>query len=531
MVSPDPQQTKGVKALGLASTSKRIEPPRLHARLFIVGLVGIGLSALLALLPAETVLILAGALVALALLAIIFAEPVIGLALTLFISPFAPLENIMVQLPIESGQVLLILTAIAWLARMLYRRKMGISTGPLLWPLLFFIAVGFTSFFAAQSAELWAKECLKWVEVLFVYALTVSEIRTSTRSRNIIIAAILISTLFEAGLGIYQFWLRGTGPESFLIAGLPYYRSYGTFEQPNPFGGYMGLTWPFTAGMALIALRKAVAVMRNRPLKWTTSHIKGVALAVIATVIAMMALLALVMSWSRGAWLGAGAAAVVMLIVALRKPFTAFAILAGVIALILALNTAGLIPESLTRRLTGFTEEFSSLDVRHVTVTGANHAVIERLAHWQAAQNMIIDKPWFGIGFGNYGAAYDQYRTLNWPLALGHAHNYYLNIFAETGIIGLLAYLILWISVIVRSIRAARQPDPDAPSSRSEQSGMGIRHWQLGTLVAFGLVGTWVQLSVHQVVDNLFVANIFLLIGVYFGLLDGLNHEPTTVHR
>ncbi len=518
----------------MISPSRLIRPLRplqRQWRLLIVLLAGVGLAGLLALLPAESILILAGALIVLVPIALIFSEPVIGAALTLFIAPFAPLENIMFHLPIESGQALLILTAAAWLARMLYRRKLGIRTGPMLWPLLLFIAVGFTSFFASQSFELWAKECLKWGEVLFIYVLVVSEVRTSARSRNIILAAILISTLFEAGLGIYQFGLRGTGPGSFLIAGLPYYRSYGTFEQPNPFGGYMGLTWPFATGLALFAWHKAIAILRSCPARWNTSQLTTGAFALISTVIAVMALLALVLSWSRGAWLGAGAAVVVMLIVALRRPITAFAIIGGVIIVILMLNTAGLIPQTLTSRLTSFTDEFSSLDVRHVTVTSVNHAVIERLAHWQAAQNMIIDKPWFGVGFGNYGAAYDQYRTLNWPLALGHAHNYYLNIFAETGIIGLLAYLILFISLFARSVWLARRPANAEPPSQRDRSGIGIRNWQPVTLMAFGLVGTWVQLSVHQVVDNLFVANIFLLIGVTIGLLDGLTNEPTSIHR
>lgn len=487
---------------------------------FAMALAGLALAVGLAVLPFDTVVIIAGALAVLAVIALIFAQPVIGLALTIFLSPFAPLENIMFHLPIDSGQALLILTATALVARTLYRRKADYHSGPLLWPLLLFLTIGFTSFFATQSFELWAKECVKWVEVIAVYVVVVSETRTNPHSRHIMIGAILLSTLFEAALGIYQFGLRGTGPNSFGITGTPFFRAYGTFEQPNPFGGYMGLTWTFSAGIALYTLRKAVAIIRQKSARFSGADVRVFILATGSTLTSLCALVALVLSWSRGAWLGAGVAAVVMMIVALRRPKPTIVAVAGLAAILVAAYAAGLIPDTVVSRLTGFTDELATFDVRHVTVTGANHAVIERLAHWQAAENMIIDKPWFGVGFGNYGAVYDQYRTLNWPLALGHAHNYYLNIFAETGVIGLMAYLFLWTAIIVRTIRTARQSLKLRVATTPKQYDI-----RLASMVAIGLIGAWMQISVHQVVDNLYVANMFLLVGVYIGLLDGLGHE------
>ncbi|MCL4506488.1 MAG: O-antigen ligase family protein [Chloroflexi bacterium] len=496
-----------------------------------VGAVAIGAG--LAILPGQAILILGAASVAIGLIALIFAEPVVGLGLTLLIAPFAPLENIMLNLPVESGQVLLMLTLAAWLARAIYRRKAGKVSGPLVWPLLLFIGVGILSFFAAQSFELWARECLKWAEVLAVYAITINELQTGARSRNIIIGAILLSTLFEASLGFYQFWLRGTGPDSFLITGTSHYRAYGTFEQPNPFGGYMGLTWPFAAGLAAYQIRRFISVLQSRR-PFTRYDMGRITLAAITILIAALALFSLVLSWSRGAWLGAAAAAVAMIIIFLRRPLQSLAVLAGVGMLFLALGAAGLIPEALVSRLTNFTQEFTSFDVRGVTITSDNHAVIERLAHWQAAEAMIVANPYLGVGFGNYPAAYDQYRAINWPLALGHAHNYYLNIFAETGLFGLLAYLLLWTMVMIRTIRrtlARRTGDGSAVGGQNPALARshGWNTMPLAGFVALGLVGSWVQLSVHQVVDNLFVANILLLIAVYFGLLDGLHKEPHSV--
>ncbi|MGQ9815910.1 MAG: O-antigen ligase family protein, partial [Candidatus Roseilinea sp.] len=382
--------------------------------------------------------------------------------------------------------------------RALYARRLdvsgarrGIAVG-----LLIFIAVAGLSFFSASSFDLWARETFKWVEVLLVYLLVSTE--TDRRKVALIVGAILVSGLFQAGLGIYQFGLRGEGPDEFAILGGRFYRSYGTFEQPNPFGGYMGLIWPVALGVALYGVsRRAYGVVRIA--YWVTGGV------------AALAFVALVLSWSRGAWLGAAAAGVAVLVVALRRPAVSLAALLAAGLLALALNTAGLLPESIRARLTDFTQQFNSFDVRGVNVNDANYSVIERLAHWQAAQNMIVDRPWLGVGFGNYPAAYDQYRAMKWPNALGHAHNYYLNVWAETGLLGLAAYALLWLIVIARTLSLALRGDRST----------------LGPWLAVGLTGAWAHLSVHHLVDNLYVANTFILIGAYFGLLDSaLTRQP-----
>ena len=65
---------------------------------------------------------------------------------------------------------------------------------------------------------------------------------------------------------------------------------------------------------------------------------------------------------------------------------------------------------------------------------------MERMAHWQSAWYMFLDHPWNGLGLGNYPAAYPAYQLLsNFKDPLGHAHNLYLNILAESGVSGLQA--------------------------------------------------------------------------------------------
>ncbi len=135
-----------------------------------------------------------------------------------------------------------------------------------------------------------------------------------------------------------------------------------------------------------------------------------------------------------------------------------------------------------------------------MSINDANYAVLERLAHWQAALDMARDNLWTGVGFGNYEPAYGDYDLINWPYPLGHSHNYYLNILAETGIFGLAAYLVLWWIIIRQAVGLVGQ---------LEWPRRGI---------ALGLLALWVTLSVHHLVDKLYVNNFYLFLGAVLGL-------------
>ena len=150
-------------------------------------------------------------------------------------------------------------------------------------------------------------------------------------------------------------------------------------------------------------------------------------------------------------------------------------------------------------------ELFETMGVE--TITPENYAIVERLSHWQAALNMVRSNPWLGVGPGNFDAVYEQYRLLNWDISLGHAHNYYLNVMAETGIMGLAAYGLILISLLWTTWRTRRHPDVVA------------------RCLSIGLLGTWVYLSTHSLTDNLYVNNIFIHIGIMIGLLAVLDRE------
>ena len=102
---------------------------------------------------------------------------------------------------------------------------------------------------------------------------------------------------------------------------------------------------------------------------------------------------------------------------------------------------------------------------------------------------------------GNYQVVYPQYRLVRWKSSLGHAHNVYLNVAAETGFLGLGVYVVFWGYVFLKTINVLRS----------------ATNWNRG--IALGLLGVWTHLGVHNFVDNLFVNNIHFLLGGLLGVL------------
>jgi O-antigen ligase len=325
-----------------------------------------------------------------------------------------------------------------------------------------------------------------------------------------VVFMILMAGLSQALIGIWQFGLRGDGPEHFEILG-GFYRAFGTFNQPNPFGGYMSMAACLGIGV-LVGLGMAW-IQRWRTMKTSGDQSTRREILWLVFVGGCTAALAaaLIFSWSRGAWLGFSAAIAAFILFFPKRRWVGLGLLIAGGALLLGGNQMGLVPGAVSSRLSGFQEDLQFGDVRGVDINDANYAVLERLAHWQAALDMARDNPWTGVGFGNYEPAYSDYALINWPYPLGHAHNYYLNILAETGIPGLVVYVLLWGAIIWQAAGLIRRLD-----------------WPRRG-IALGLLAVWVTLSVHHLVDKLYVNNLYIFLGALFGLQQVLEWKDDSV--
>lgn len=424
--------------------------------------------------------------------------PLVSLMILLILAPLRTLiaTEAPFQLPLDIGQLLFICFLSFWLIHCAVRREtlVPLKWNPIFGPVTLIIMATGIGIFYAQSISSWLNEWLKWVQILLIASVT-QRIGRGSHWRWLIIG-LAVSAGANAVIGIYQFF-GGSGALHLLINDR-FFRAFGTFGQPNPFGGFMGLLAP-TIGMAAIGVG----------LQWySTRRNKDLLLSALLSICSVLLITGLLVSWSRGAWLAFATAAALVVIALPRRFWHGLVLTSLAVILTLGLWFSGILPASIVARLSSSTAEFFTFDdVRGVDITPDNYAVVERLAHWQAALNMTRANPWIGVGLGNYEAAYNQFRLINWDEPLGHAHNYFLNILAEGGIFGFFAYGAAWIWIVLLTWRTRRHPS------------------LLARLVSVGLLGSWSYLTVHSLFDNLYVNNLFIHIGLMFGILGVLYNQ------
>lgn len=134
-----------------------------------------------------------------------------------------------------------------------------------------------------------------------------------------------------------------------------------------------------------------------------------------------------------------------------------------------------------------------------------------RLAMWKGTLRLIWDHLWTGVGAGNFALAFVPYRSApmyrNPAMQLEHPHNEYLNLWAELGPLGLLAFVWLVVRVLRISWHLVKCPQP----RRGVVAGI------LGGLVASAAYA------------NLFY--VFLVpasamnLAIFLGMLDGMDRE------
>lgn len=489
------------------------------------GLAATALALLVALAtPAASLLLLAG--VAAGLLVLI--RPWLGLLFLAVAIPFAAVKPLPVgPLFVNATDLLLALVVAAWLMQAGARRQIAIPRPALLLPLALFVLTVALSLPGGLSYRDGLLELAKWIQVLALYLCTAAVLPPGRAGW--LLAALLAAGALQALLGLFQF-VTQTGPEAFILLGR-FMRASGTFRQPNPYAGYLGLIAPLAISLALWAWMPAAgrpgtagplavpgsapqAGYRQRAAPPVRSPWPRRWLRLGTTVAAGLTTAGLVVSWSRGGWIAFAVAFLVVILAHARRAAPLVLLATGLgLAAMAALGLADLLPASLVERLGELRSYLGMIDLRATEVTDANFSVLERVAHWQAASAMWAGHPWLGVGLGSYAAAYPAYALPRWPEALGHAHNVYLNFGAEAGLAGLLAYLVLWAAACWQALKSAASRHP------------------LVAAVGAGVLGALAHATIHNMFDNLWVQHIALVLSLQLGLLAVLVKDQARVRN
>ncbi len=465
--------------------------PPLTRETGLLGALALAIGAALALLPPiqAAALLVAAVVVPLAL-----ARPLVALCLALVAVPLSSEWGLgLGGLNLTLMEPAVGLAALAWLIDGARRRSLRIWPSALLAAQLLVFALFVISALGAEAPGPSLKDTLKWLELVVVFVLTVDQARRASQARWLLLALVGAASL-EAAYGLFQFLTR-RGPDFFVIG--PFMRAFGHFSQPNPFAGYLATALPVAFALALWSKDEEAGPLRLAALGPRRLSASVALWARPATLLLAAAVFA---SLSRGAWMGVALAGAVMLAVASPRSRRWLVALCAALLLLGLLGLVGALPAVVSERLGVVAEYFGLFDVRTVDVTPENWSIVERMAHWQAGWYMFLEHPWFGVGPGNYDAVYDRYNLPGWLESLGHAHNYYLNLAAETGIFGLSGFLLTLALAYRAAIRGLRSPNP---------------FWRA---VALGTLGSLVAISLHSAFDNLFVHGVSVQIGALMGL-------------
>lgn len=235
----------------------------------------------------------------------------------------------------------------------------------------------------------------------------------SNRWRALLLTLVTVGTVG----GLYGLDTPGDLQTQFAGGGALDGRAVGLFNQPNQLG-------TFSAVLLMIGWGQALGA-RNRAEAW------------LGTTCALLSAANLVLSFSRGAWIGAALGAVVLLVLTIRRHpknvLRAAAVLVAVVVpliLLVAPQTTALVVE----RVASISDPDANPD--------DNRPFIYREAYRQ-----IVQRPLLGQGPGNFEAASAMAENVGVGVGAWHTHNLALQVGTESGLLSVAALGALAVSV------------------------------------------------------------------------------------
>jgi O-antigen ligase len=444
-----------------------------------LGLIAVGASTLIAVLPFETVLALA------LFLSGLYAgarRPDLGLAL---IALSVPIQRTLLvgigDTAVTITKVVLWSTIGGWLCSALIHRT-RIRMDLFSWGAVAVTAALALSGWNAMDGGLWIGETYRWLAMIPVGLFAVTSFRQGWSPLPFLVSSAL-GTIFCVAGAAWQVFAQ-LGPPSFESRG--WMRATGPFGHPNQLAIYLELTVPLLLGLSLVLwLSPPESDLASRDRRLLPLWVAGTGLGLVG----------LLLSQSRGGSVG--------MLVGLGVTIALSSILVARHArvLMLAALAITLLFMSSLILYVGSGEITSS--ARGEQVTPANFAVEERLAHWAAGVEMAIRHPVLGVGAGNYDMNFRE-ATTTWRFRIGrgHAHNSYMQMLAQAGVIGFGAYMALIASVGVTLADALRR-------SMSSALNRGI---------VIGISGMSAAILAHAVFEYVHVLSLNLYMAIVWGL-------------
>ncbi|MFZ2975160.1 MAG: O-antigen ligase family protein [Candidatus Moraniibacteriota bacterium] len=285
------------------------------------------------------------------------------------------------------------------------------------------------SLFFAQN-YLWSARKLAYLFSIFPLYFVAKDILTSRERMIKTLTVLVLSASLASIIGIIQFssqffwsheeisnfYLNFIGPifwgenlaqmvaryPSFLVgvSGQNYFRSIAVFPDPHAFSLFLGMVLPFSVILFFSSKKKIL---------WVFSF--GVIFV------------ANILTFSRGGYVAIAMGLAIFIFVFWKRMIWKHRIVSSLMVIFFILMFS--VPGPVSQR---FVSSFDSYE-------GSN---MGRIAMWQKSWEIIQKKPFFGTGIGNFSLEVDNEINYRNPI---YAHNTYLDIAVETGILSGLVWI------------------------------------------------------------------------------------------
>lgn len=271
-------------------------------------------------------------------------------------------------------------------------------------PYIVFMLICFTSILFTPDKITALRYCVRFLSYFMLYVVTITALQNKKQIVNLI-RVIFLSAIVPLSVGFYQIF-TSTGN----LGNPGFNRIFATFAHPVPYGYYLMLIFPFAVLFFLFHSTFGI-----------TKYIWGF--------ICLLLGASLIGTYARGAWIGT-----VVALAVIGLHYKRVLVLLPLLLILLVV----LLPS-----ISGRLEDVS------VPINEQSSSFTWRINLWKEVFPMIKAKPLFGNGLGSF-------ESSSSVMVLGtgaSAHNVYLRLAMETGLLGLGAYLWILLALGINAVK------------------------------------------------------------------------------
>jgi O-antigen ligase len=376
------------------------------------------------------------------------------------------------------------LLAIAWAGKLLFAQSVSWKQSPVHVPVLCFFLYALVRYFTTPLEHEARLEVLNIGFYVLIYFLCAANFHRS-RDRWILLIALMVLVVLEAGYGFWQSWTKAATVLFWERPRAYYGRASGSYICPNHFAGLLE---------AVIALLIARLALWN-PVRGKVKVQRIVLQKIFIGYVALMAIVALMLSLSRSSWIALTLALFSFLLWGewewrrLRRR-----LIAGALAVSAIAYAAFNIEVVRNYIVMSFNEPSQSR-----SVSLADSTLGFRTIMWQDTVQMVKDRPLFGTGPGSWQWYHPEYQAKEMQGHAEYAHNDILHLASDYGVVG---FVIVMVALACFFRHAAGfLPEGNSSDHRSFAVGSAVAVTAL-------VLHSWLDFNFHIPANALLIATL-----------------------